>query len=190
MGTGLGRLPEGRRSRALRPLPVRARRPGKTPHQLLRILDALAALEAIGVAQASKTQLALFAGASPKSSGYTNNLGALRTAALIAYPVPGTAALTEEGRAIADGSGAPATEEEMLAFVRSLVGGSRARIIDALVEVYPEALGKEELAERAGASPRSSGYTNNLGSLRSLGLIKYPEPGMAAATPVLFLEQA
>lgn len=30
---------------------------------------------------------------------------------------------------------------------------------------------------------------NNLGSLRSLGLIDYPSPGAAAALPVLFLDR-
>jgi uncharacterized protein len=173
------------RSVAQRPVPSGT--PEAPPAQL-RILNALAQLEAIGMAQPSKTQLALFAGASPKSSGYTNNLGALRSAGLIDYLSPGTASLTNDGRAIADATAAPSTVEEMHAYVRELVGGSRWRILEVLVDVYPEALAKDELAERAGVSASSSGYTNNLGSLRSLGLIDYPAPGHAAATPVLFLE--
>jgi hypothetical protein len=160
-----------------------------TPAQQ-RILNALAALEVIGVRSPSKIQLALFAQASPKSSGYTNNLGALRTAGLIDYPAPGAAALTADGRAIADHAHAPRTHEELLAYVRTLVGPARSRIVDALVDVYPDALPKDELAARAGASASSSGYTNNLGSLRSLGLIDYPSPGYAVATGVLFLEAA
>lgn len=35
----------------------------------------------------------------------------------------------------------------------------------------------------------SSGYTNNLGALRSLGLVDYPRPGRVVALPVLFLEE-
>lgn len=160
-----------------------------TPAQQ-RILNALAMLEAIGATQPSKTQLALFAGASPKSSGYTNNLGALRTAGLIDYPAPGAAALTADGRQDADHTQAPGSHDEMMQFVRGLVGPAKARILDALVNVYPDALPKDELAARAGASASSSGYTNNLGSLRSLGLIDYPSPGYAGATAVLFLEAA
>ena len=34
----------------------------------------------------------------------------------------------------------------------------------------------------------TGGYFNNLGALRSLGLIDYPEPGYVKAEPVLFLE--
>lgn len=36
--------------------------------------------------------------------------------------------------------------------------------------------------------PTSSGFTNNLGRLRSLGLIDYPQPRQVVATPVLFLD--
>ena len=36
------------------------------------------------------------------------------------------------------------------------------------------------------ASPTSSGFSNNLGRLRSLGLVDYPESGTVAATPLLF----
>jgi hypothetical protein len=154
-----------------------------------RVLDALAALETIGARPADRTQLALFAKASPRSSGYTNNLGALRTAGLISYPTRGTVALTDDGRAIADGGAAPTTVAGLQDFVRSLVGSSKARLIDVLIDAYPESLSRDELAERAGASPASSGYTNNLGSLRSLRLIDYPSPGHVVALPVLFLEQ-
>lgn len=178
--------PPPRRAAAVDPADVDAQ-PSSSQQ---RILDALAMLEIIGVHQADRTQLALFAKASPKSSGYTNNLGALRTAGLIDYPQRGLVALTETGRAIADAGTAPATASELQDFVRSLVGPSKARLLDVLVDAYPEALGKEELAERAGVSPNSSGYTNNLGSLRSLGLIEYPSPGWVAALPVLFLEAA
>jgi uncharacterized protein len=155
-----------------------------------RILDALAALETIGLGDAHKTQLALFAQASPKSSSYSNNLGALRTAGYIDYPAGSRVALTPEGRAIADASGAPTSTDELHTFVYGLVGGAKARLLEALIAQYPNDLAKDELAERAGASATSSSFSNNLGSLRSLGLIDYPAPGRVAALPVLFLEGA
>lgn len=154
-----------------------------------RILDALAALEAIGLTDAHKTQLALFAQASPKSSSYTNNLGHLNNQlGLICYPSPGRVALTPAGRVIADASGAPTSTDELHRFVYGLVGGAKARLLEALIAQYPGDLSKDELAERAGASATSSSFTNNLGTLRSLGLIDYPGPGRIVALPVLFLE--
>lgn len=137
-------------------------------------------------------QVALFAEASPKSSSYTNNLGALRTAGLIDYPAGGQVTLTDAGREIADGDAAPSTVEELHAFVAGLVGGSKWRLLEQLIVAYEvgEELHKDELAVRAGASATSSSFTNNLGALRSLGLIDYPRPGYVAAKPVLFLEEA
>jgi hypothetical protein len=44
------------------------------------------------------------------------------------------------------------------------------------------------LAQQARRPPTSSGYTNNLGRLRSLGLIDYPQRGQVDATPTLSLE--
>lgn len=153
-----------------------------------RILDALASLATIGVHEAHKTQLALFANASPKSSTYANNLGALRSAGLLDYPRGGFVAITSEGSERADAASAPSTTAELQDYVRSLVGASKARLLEHLIIAYPDALSKDDLAEMAGASATSSTFANNLGSLRSLGLIDYPRPGEVAALPVLFLE--
>jgi hypothetical protein len=68
------------------------------------------------------------------------------------------------------------------------VGVPRWKLIEPLIEVYPGELAKAALADRAGASPTSSSFTNNLGSLRTLGLIDYPRQGTVRAEPVLFLE--
>lgn len=125
-----------------------------------------------------------------KRGGYTNNLGALRTAGLIDYPAPKRVSLTDAGAALADDAAAPQTAEEMQAYVYTLVGASRARIVQALVDAYPEPVEKRALAEVVGVSAASSGYTNNLGSLRSLGLLDYPSPGLVQATSILFLEPA
>lgn len=62
------------------------------------------------------------------------------------------------------------------------------RILEALIGAYPDPIERTELAERAGASPTSSAYANNLGRLRTLGLIDYPDRGHVVALPVLFLE--
>ncbi len=155
-----------------------------------RLLDSLAALEGIGVPQVAKTQLALWAAVSPRSSGFQNNLGGLRTQALIDYPAPTFVALTDEGRAHADNSLAASllTTEELHDHVRQLLSPARWRIVAPLLATYPGSMAKAALAEAAGVSPASSGFQNNLGGLRSLGLIDYPHPGHVVATTVLFLE--
>jgi len=153
-----------------------------------RILDALAFLAGIGLAQADKTQLALMADARPTSGAYFNNLGALRTAELITYPRPGLVALTEAGHSIADPGTAPATTEELHAAIRAKLSPAKWRLLEVLIAAYPKALTKDELAAKAGARETSGAYFNNLGSLRSLGLLDYPAPGQVVACHVLFLD--
>lgn len=153
-----------------------------------KIIDALGFLGGVGVPDAERTQLALFADTSPKSSGYANNLGALRTAGLIDYPSGGRVCLTDEGKGIVAGSCEIGTEEELHDALERKLPTSKWRIVSACIEAYPEQLHRNELAERASTSPSSSGYANNLGSLRSLGLIDYPSKGMVVACGVLFLE--
>ena len=48
------------------------------------------------------------------------------------------------------------------------------------MDLYPAP--KETLAAVCGVSPTSGGYFNNLGKLRSSGLIDYPQPGMVGFT--------
>lgn len=161
---------------------------GNLPPAKQKILNGLAFLHGIGVAPADKTQLALLVGVSPTSGGYFNNLGSLRSDGLIEYPTGGTVALTDAGLAQASTEGVPTTTDELHDAIRAKLPPAKWKILDALIAAYPDAVSKDALAEQLGVSPASGGYFNNLGSLRSLGLIDYPRPGTVAAKPVLFLE--
>jgi Mn-dependent DtxR family transcriptional regulator len=131
----------------------------------------------------------LIVGVSPTSGGYFNNLGALRSGGLIDYPTGGTVALTEDGQSVASTEGVPSTTRDLHAAIAAKLPPAKWRIVEELIKVYPHALTKDDLAERIGVSPTSGGYFNNLGSLRSLGLLDYPRPSEVAARPVLFLEE-
>lgn len=152
-----------------------------------RILDALAWLYAIGIERANKVQLAFLAEQSPRSSGYSNNLGALRSAGLISYPAPNEVELTQPGHAAANSPAAPATTEELQARIQSKLPRAQWSILKVLIDQYPNDLTKDDLAAAANQSPTSSGYSNNLGAMRSLGLLDYPLPGRVKAEPILFL---
>ena len=80
-------------------------------------------------------------------------------------------------------------------------GRSRAGVLESVGDRLPAFRGRPISGQRCGdprqrgplrdALPRlqpTGGYFNNLGALRSLGLIDYPEPGYMKAEPVLFLE--
>jgi len=153
------------------------------------ILDALVWLETVGIEQADRVQLALLAGQSPRSGGYRNNLGALRTAGLIEYPSDGQVILDRRGRAAARPPATPPTTEELHRTLQAKLPAPQWRILTALIEVYPRHLGREDLAAQSDQSATSGGFRNNLGALRSLGFIDYPRPNTVGALPVLFLEK-
>ena len=58
------------------------------------------------------------------------------------------------------------------------------------LHAHPEPLDKIDLAAAVDVPITSGGFKNNLGKLRTLGAIDYPSPGMVAATPMLFPEEA
>jgi len=151
-----------------------------------RILDALAWWVAIGVHDPDRVQLAAVADYSPSSSSFTNPLGSLRTLGLIEYRTPGTVSLSADGEAKANRPAAKPTVTELHQRVMGILDGPKRRILQVVIESYPAALARADLAAAANYSESSSSFTNPLGSLRSLGLIDYPIKGMVAATPLLF----
>jgi hypothetical protein len=161
---------------------------GLTPAKQ-KILNGLAFLAGIGISPVDKTQLALTVGVSSTSGGFFNNLGALRTAGLIKYPAAGHLALTREGEALASTEGIPTTTAALHQALRDRLPAAKWRILEVLIGQYPNALSKPELAEGINVSPTSGGFFNNLGSLRTLGLIDYPKSGFVVARPVLFVDE-
>jgi len=115
-------------------------------------------------------------------------LGALRSEGFIEYPSGGMVALTDMGEQQAEWPDAPPTTDDLHAKVRELLPPAKWKIVEALISIYPDAIRKDDLAEHIGVSPTSGGYFNNLGSLRSLGLIEYPAGGEVVAQPILFMD--
>jgi uncharacterized protein len=151
-----------------------------------RILDALACFEQVGNFMTARANVAVWADQSPRSSGYTNNLGRLRTLGLVDYPVPGLVALTDRGRELATCFQRLTSLTELHHAWYAKLSNPQARILQVLVLRYPASMSRAGLAEEAGQSATSSGYTNNLGALRGLGLLDYPKSGMVVATDLLF----
>lgn len=151
-----------------------------------RILDSMAKLEALGLSDLHKTQVAAVAGVSPNSGSYANNLGRLRTMGLIDYPQGGLVAFTETGSSQANPVTEMPTVEDLHAAWLSIITQPQQRILREIIAEYPNPLPKEELAHRIDVSPDSGSYANNLGRLRTLGAIDYPRPGYVRGMDVLF----
>jgi GTPase SAR1 family protein len=153
-----------------------------------KILDSLAFLASINISQPSRNMLALFVGKSPGSGGYNNDLGKLRSSGYLDYPAEGLVTLTAEGTKEADASNAPRSLAELHAQVERLVKPARWEIVSTLIPLYPKFITREDLAARIGRSSGSGGFNNNLGMLRSSGIIDYPGEGNVVVTEALFPE--
>lgn len=152
------------------------------------ILDAIAWFEAAGIPTPHRFQVAFMAQASPNSSTYGNNTGALRTAGLVDYPGPSLLCLTSAGHARANAPSGPITVAEFRKQIFAMLSASKVAILKVLIEIYPQEIEREELARRVGASAASSTFGNNTGALRTLGLVEYPGPARVVALPILFLK--
>lgn len=152
-----------------------------------RILDTLSLLEGMGIVAPDRSTVGMFADQSPRSSGYANNLGRLRSLGLIDYPSGGKLQLTSAGSGLAKPPDDVATLDQLHDAWFTRLSHPQVRILQALIAAFPSDLSREELAEISEQSPTSSGYANNLGFLRnSLGLIDYPAGGRVVATTLLF----
>lgn len=63
---------------------------------------------------------------------------------------------------------------------------AQRKVLTVLIDVYPEAITREELADATGYT-QSGNFQNLVGSLSTLGIATYPSPGYVAADSVLFL---
>jgi hypothetical protein len=151
-----------------------------------RVLNALATLRYLGESEPENAQLAAFAGYKP--GGYWRSIrGGLSTDGLLEYPEPGRVRLTEKGDRFATAAEIESLDDVHALFF-DLADGPQSKLLRVLIDVYPEALPSDELAERSGYSP--GGYFRSIrGKLSTWGVLEYPEQGMVRATEILFPEE-
>jgi hypothetical protein len=153
-----------------------------------RILDAIAWLESIGVEQPEQTAVAFLAGYTIGGGAFNNPRGALRTKGLVEYAGGDRIVLTDDGRASANFPDGALTTEELQRRVMERLPGPERRILEVILQAYPNPLANDECARQAGYEPGGGAYNNPRGRLRSLGLIEYPQAGYVKARGLLFLE--
>lgn len=181
-------IPTPTRAPASRPAnPSRVTAEGITGPQQ-KVIDAIAWMESIRIQRPKRPIVAFLAGYSVTSSTFTNILSSNKTAGLSTYPDSESVELTEAGRALANPQAIPLNTKELHNVIFSRLPSPQAKVLRPLIEAYPDPMNREELADRAGYSLTSSTFTNILSSLRTMGIIDYPNSSEAVALPVLFLE--
>jgi hypothetical protein len=193
-GQGL-QLPHGRES-SPKPAPAPKTEPGKVnpPTEGLtpvgqRILDGLAELELLKMTTPKRSIVALITGyTNTTSKGFANAASTLSGLGLIFYPDSGKMGLTDEGRKLANYKARPRSTAEVQQRIFELLGGKSAEILKIIVDAYPHAIARVDVASNSGYSNTTSkGFANALSRLSGLGFIKYPNKGEVKASEDLFL---
>jgi hypothetical protein len=118
----------------------------------------------------TQVQVAVLTGYAATGGGFNNYLGTLRSRGLIEGS--GDRLTITEAGIQALGSWEPLpTGSALIDYWRGRLGKAERSILEALAEVYPAALTKEEVAAKAGYEPNGGGFNNALGRLRTLELV-------------------
>jgi hypothetical protein len=165
------------------------REPLTGPEQ--RIVDAIAWMNAIGVAQPDQRAVAFLAGYAGTGSGaYRNPRAKLNAKEFVRY-VGDAIELTESGRYLAQSPDVPGTNAGIHAAVLGKIGGPERRLLTPLLAAYPRAIRNHELAREANYGSAGSGaYRNPRARLRSFGLIEYVDGDAVRAVDILFPQAA
>lgn len=156
-----------------------------------KVLDAIAWLNAIGIAEPEGPAVAAIAGYKVTGGGYKNPRSRLATKGLISYPRDGAVALTEAGRALAKQPDvASLTGEAFREKILGVLDGPEKKILTPLLRAWPDRMTADAVAQDAGYGVDGGGFKNPRSRLATLGLIEYPTPGMLRARDILFPERS
>ncbi len=168
--------------------PVRPSLDGHVSPSEQRILDALGWLQAANLYPPPRQRLGWVAGYKPSGGRFNNLVGAMNSAGLIHYPTQGFIAFTDAGAACAEVPSKPLTVEDMQKLVLQRLSESERKVLSPLLDRYPAALSRVELAAASDYDHEGGRFNNLVGRLSSLGLVEYPMKGAVRAAPVVFLE--
>lgn len=154
-----------------------------------RMLNAMATMEELAQGlrdRVPRNIIAALSNQSPRSSGWEKNLSTLRSRGYITYPDADSMTLTGDGRTVSRQDTSVTSLADLHDSWRQLLSGPQWLMCEALISVYPDAMDRGALAATTRQSSKSSGWEKNLSTLRSLGVLEYPDRDSAIATHLLF----
>lgn len=137
----------------------------------------------------TRAQVGTLAGFTPSGGTFTTYFGTLKRAGFITE-TNGEVEITDNGLAYlgTDIPPAPSTTAEMLAMWRSRLKAGEAKMLDALVEIYPDPMTRAVLGDVTGFTHTGGTFTTYLGTLRRNYLIEV-RGDQVKASPTLFVDQ-
>jgi hypothetical protein len=140
----------------------------------------------------TKSQLGALSGYTPSGGTFGNYFGTLRRNKLIREDVTGAIVITEAGLDWFGSSRprSPATTDELLEMWRGKLLAGERKMLDTLVEKYPETVSKEALGEETGYTHTGGTFGNYLGTLRRNALATVEDDQVKASDAIFELSKA
>lgn len=146
--------------------------------RMLRALGRMAPL------RLTKTQWGTVAKLSSKSGTFSTYLSELRRAGLVEEDSAGFT-LTAAGFAHIGGKPEPMDAEELRRHYLGILRAGASRMLEQVLNAYPEAIARDELAQRAGLEVTAGTFSTYLSDLRRNGLIEVGPTGEITANEIL-----
>ncbi len=144
-------------------------------------------MNSIGIDDPETIAVAFLAGYTANGGAFNNPKGSLRSRGYIKYN-GSKLQLTDLGRDNADTPTDALTNKELHDKVLERLPSPEQKLLRPLIEIYPEDMSYEELAEKSSYAPNGGAFNNPRGRLRTLGLVEYTSSGRLKAAEVLFIE--
>lgn len=124
-------------------------------------------------AKLTKAQLATLSRLRVTSGTFSAYYGTLKRENLIEESGAVIIQISELGYTLTGGKGqSPQTTEEVIEMWRTSLRAGERTLLDILIEIYPEGMSREELAERSRLTANAGTFSAYLGTLRRNGLAK------------------
>ncbi|TIN36793.1 MAG: DUF87 domain-containing protein [Mesorhizobium sp.] len=162
--------------------PLRSIGAGDLPASLQRALDSVAWWHSIGFDEVARNRAAITAGLSPTASTFGVYVGKLVERGLIEASSPGHLRITEAGHHAARRE----RDLNVLAMAKAQLEPQPARVFDFVVEAYPAAISRGELADKMGLSRTASTLGVYLGKVSRLGFVETQPGSMVRAAEFMF----
>ena len=152
-----------------------------------RILDALARFESLGLTSPKTQVVAAMSGYTHSGGAWNNNRSRLNVLGLVQIS-GGTMQLTEQGREMANFPDQPVTSVDLQQAWSNLFPAAVQKMFNVIINIHPQSISKEELAEATNYTVSGGAFNNNLSRLRSTGAVVNDGNGRVRASDLVFPE--
>jgi len=161
---------------------------GVPKRYLQKLVDAMGTLDHLGYTQPTNLQIATWSKMSVRGGAFSGYLRELAAAGLVTKDGQ-TAALTDAGRAAASRPLHGASNDDLHLLARAVAKPYLHKLLNPLIEAYPQTLTITDLAEAAGMSVEGGAFSGYLRELVAYGFVT-KDRSSARAADALFIAGA